>query len=70
MEDYKIRMVKEYKELKERHKKLYKIIIKYEAGTLDFELNCPIDLLKKQEELMLRYLTILDIRAEIENIVL
>ena len=68
MSDYKERMITEYKDLKERHEKLYRMIVKYEAGTLDFRPDCPIELLKKQETIMLRYLTILDIRAEIEKI--
>lgn len=70
MEDYKIRMVKEYKELKEKYKRLYKILIKYEAGTLEFNLNCPDVVLYDQLEIMGKYIRILEIRAEIENIVL
>lgn len=70
MEDYKIRMVKEYKELKEKHKRLYKILIKYEAETLDFELSCPVELLYEQLDIMEKYIQILEVRAEIEKIIL
>ena len=70
MEDYKIRMVKEYKDLKEKYKRLYKILIKYEAETLDFELNCPVGLLYDQLDKMGKYIRILEIRAEIEKIIL
>lgn len=52
MEDYKVRFVKEYKELKERYGKLHKMIVKAEAGTLDFVPDCPLDLLKQQAKAM------------------
>ena len=67
-EDYKVRFVKEYKELKERYGKLHKMIVKAEAGTLDFEPDCPLDLLKQQAKAMGEYLQILEIRAEIEKV--
>lgn len=67
-EDYKVRFVKEYKELKEKYGKLHKMIVKAEAGTLDFEPDCPLDLLKQQAKYMGEYLHILEIRAEIERI--
>lgn len=68
MEGYKERMVKEYQELKEKYNKLHKIIIKAEAGTLDFQLNCPIELLKRQKSAMGNYLNCLEVRAEIEGV--
>ena len=66
--DWKERVVQEYKELKERYNKLHKMLIKYEAGTLDFTPNCSLGLLKEQEMYMGDYLRILEIRSEIENI--
>lgn len=68
MEEYKIRFKNEYKELKERYEKLHKMIVKAEAGTLDFELSCPLGLLINQAKYMGEYLHILEIRAEIEKI--
>ena len=68
MEDYKVRFLKEYKELKEKYEKLHKIIVKAKAGTLDFELSCPLELLEKQANYMGNYLHILEIRAEIEGV--
>lgn len=68
MEAYKERFLKEYNELKERYNKLHKMIVKAEAKTLDFELDCPLDLLKQQAKAMGEYLHILEIRAEIEHI--
>ena len=66
--DYKQRMINEYNEVKDRYNKLHKMIVKYDAGTLDFEPTCPIDLLREQKAVMGRYLNILEIRAEIENV--
>ena len=66
--DWKERFVQEYKELEERYNKLHKMIIKYEAGTLDFTPNCSLELLKEQKRYMGEYLRVLEIRAEIEDI--
>ena len=66
--DYKTRMVTEYIELKEKYNKLHRMIIKYEAGTLEFTPTTPIHLLEEQARYMGNYLRILEIRAEIENI--
>ena len=66
--DWKERVVQEYKELKERYNKLHRMLIKYEAGTLDFTPNCSLELLKEQKMYMGEYLRILEIRSEIENI--
>ena len=66
--DWKERVVQEYKELKERYNKLHRMLIKYEAGTLDFTPNCSLELLKEQKRYMGEYLRILEIRSEIEDI--
>ena len=66
--DWKERFVHEYKELEERYNKLHKMLIKYEAGTLDFTPNCSLELLKEQKRYMGEYLRILEIRSEIEDI--
>lgn len=68
MEDYKERMRNEYRQLKEKYDKLHKIVVKYEAGTLDFTPEGPIDLLKRQKRAMGEYLNCLEIRAEIEGV--
>lgn len=67
MKDYQERMKKEYDELKDRYIKLNKIIIKAEKGELDFELSCPIILLKQQRNAMKRYLDILEKRCLLEG---
>ena len=66
--DWKERFVQEYKELKERYNKLHRMVIKYEAGTLDFTPNCSLELLKEQKKYMGEYLRVLEIRSEIEDI--
>ena len=69
-DDYKERFKAEYYQCQIRYKALHKMIIKYEAGTLDFEPTCPLGLLKEQAAAMGRYLYTLEIRAQIEDIVL
>ena len=66
--DYKERFKAEYYQTKIRYEKLHKMIVKYEAGTLDFTPNCPIPVLKAQKSAMGNYLYSLEVRAEIENI--
>ena len=68
MENYKDRMADEYMALKEKYNKLHKMLVKYDAGTLGFEFNCPVDLLRRQAKAMGEYLYILEIRAEIEDV--
>ena len=67
---YRDRFVEEYKQLKNRFNKLCTIINRYDAGILDFELDCPIGLLKNQQIIMQNYILVLEERAEYENIVL
>ena len=66
--DYKERFKAEYLQTKIRYEKLHKMVIRYEAGTLNFEPSCPIELLKHQKSMMGQYLYDLEVRAEIEKI--
>ncbi len=66
--DYKERFKAEYCQIKIRYEKLHNMIVKYEAGTLTFEPNCPLELLKKQASAMGNYLYVLEVRAQVENI--
>lgn len=66
--DYKQRMVDEYWQTKERYDKLRRMIVKYEAGTLDFKPKCTVGLLRDQLDTMRHYLEVLEIRAEIEDV--
>lgn len=67
-EDYKERFKAEYYQTKIRYDKLHKMLVKYEAKTLKFELTCPIEILQDQAYYMGNYLKTLEIRAEIEKI--
>lgn len=67
-ETWQNRIKREYHETKERYEKLNRLLVKHAAGTLDFTLKCPIELLKAQREHMSDYLYTLEIRAEIEGV--
>jgi hypothetical protein len=67
-EDFKERFKAEYYQTKTRYDKLHKMLIKYEAGTLNFTPSCSLELLKEQKMHMGCYLRCLKIRAEIEGI--
>lgn len=67
-EDYTDRLRAEYYQTKIRYDKLHSMIIKYEAGKLDFEPECSIELLKEQARYMGNYLYVLEVRSEVENI--
>lgn len=67
-DDYKDRFRAEYLQTKIRYEKLHKMVVKYEAETLNFKPNCSLDLLKAQKKAMGEYLYCLELRAEIEHI--
>lgn len=66
--DYKERFKAEYYQTKIRYDKLHKILVKYEANTLDFKLTTPLHILGEQKRVMGEYLRNLEVRAEIEKI--
>lgn len=68
--EWQTRFKSEYSELKERYNKLHKMLVRHDAGTLNFEPTCPIELLRRQKAVMGEYLNILEIRAEIEKVTL
>ena len=67
-DDYKDRFKAEYLQAKIRRDKLHNMIIKYHAGTLNFEPKCPIEVLMQQKVYMDEYIDTLLIRAEFEEI--
>ena len=67
-DDYKDRFKAEYWQTKHRYDCLHGMAVKYEAGTLDFTPDCPLELLKEQKSAMGKYLYILEVRAQIEKI--
>lgn len=67
-EDYKERFKAEYYQTKIRYDKLHNMLIKREAGVLDFEPKTPIAKLQEQKRYMGEYLRCLEVRAVIEGI--
>ena len=66
--EYKERFKAEYLQPSIRYSKLFKMCVKYKAGTLNFVPSCPYELLFEQLQHMGRYLMLLEARAEIEGI--
>ena len=67
-EDYRERFKAEYWQTKIRAEKLRDLLLKYEKGTLPFTPKCSMNLLLRQHVLMIEYMYLLEIRAEIEGI--
>lgn len=67
-DDYKERFIAEYYQVKNRYDKLHKMVVKYEAGKLDFDPMTGIEILKAQKGAMGQYLYYLEVRAEVEGI--
>lgn len=67
-DDYKERFKAEYAQTYIRYSKLYRMLIKYKAGTLNFVPSCPYEILDEQLLAMRRYLMLLAARAENEKI--
>lgn len=68
--DYKKRFIAEYVQIKIRYNNLHKMLVKHEAGTLEFEPTCDISILEDQAYHMGNYLKALEIRSEVEKIIL
>lgn len=66
--DYKERFRAEYHQTKTRYEKLHAMIVKHDAGTLEFTPSCSLELLRDQAMHMGRYLYCLEVRAEVEGI--
>lgn len=67
-DDYKIRFIAEYMQLKIRYNVLRRMLIKLEAGTLEFTPTCDSTVLENQAYYMENYLRALEVRAEVEKI--
>lgn len=67
-EDYKERFKAEYYQTKIRYDKLHQMLVKNEAGVLDFKPTYPIAKLQEQKRYMGEYLRCLEVRAAIEGI--
>ena len=66
--DWQQRFVIEYEELANRAEKLQATLDKYDAGLLEFSPQTPIGLLRVQLSIMSAYMSILEERAELEDI--
>lgn len=66
--DYKERFVAEYVQTAIRYQKLHRMLVKYDAGKLDFTPTCGEGILRDQKRWMGLYLGALEVRAEIEGI--
>lgn len=66
--DWQQRFLVEYEELADRAEKLRAILDKYDAEELDFTPQTPIGLLRAQLSVMCAYMSILEERAEFEDI--
>ena len=66
--DYNDRFKAEYQQVKIRYEKIHKMLVKWDAGTLDFEPTCSKALLMEQERYMREYIRCLETRAEIEAV--
>lgn len=67
-DDYKDRMIAEILELRYRTDKLYKMVVKYESGRLDFTPDTPLYILRNQLKHMQKYLYCLEVRTQMEGI--
>lgn len=67
-DDYKERFVAEYQQTKIRYNKLHNMLVKAEAGRLNFTPTCPLNLLLHQQAAMGEYLYCLEVRAQIEGV--
>ena len=67
-EDYVERFRAEFEQTRIRYNKLYRMLIKFKAGTLNFTPKCSYDVLEEQLWTMRKYLMQLEVRAEIEGI--
>lgn len=67
-DNYQDRFKAEYMQLLIRLEKLKAMMYKWEKGTLEFTPTCPKRAFDLQIQAMDNYLTILEIRAKLENI--
>lgn len=67
-DDYRERFKAEYLQTMIRAQKLDNMIVKYLNGELDFEPATPIKILRTQLDVMIEYLSWLEVRAQIEGI--
>jgi len=67
-EDYKTRLIAEYKQVSIRLDALDRILDDLDKGQLTFTLNCPVSVLYDQWSIMKKYKTILEDRFIYEDV--
>lgn len=68
MTEYQCRFVQEYNDLVDRYLKLNRFLYNIETKLINTKLDCPIELLKEQLEVMWRYVEIMWERSLHEKI--
>ena len=68
MTAHQVRFISEYDDLVERYMRLNSFIKTVEEGSVNVELNCPLELLKEQADVMWRYIEILWERSAYEEV--
>lgn len=66
--NYKERFKAEYYQVKIRLEKLNTMVDKWDEGKLEFEPTCPREIYTDQISAMVKYLTVLEQRAKLENV--
>lgn len=69
-EDYRDRLVAEYKQLVIRYKGLMNMLDKWDRGELNFEPTCPRSTYNMQIKAMTDYIAVLEERAVMEEVTL
>lgn len=67
-DEYQERFRAEYAQLALRHERLGAMLRKHDLGVLDFKPMYPIDILRRQADVMSEYMAILEQRAIFEGI--
>lgn len=65
MEDFKVRMIKEYIELKDKVEKCRNMLVKFYNKQLEYVLVQPIEVILMQYTQMVSYLSTLELRLEL-----
>lgn len=68
--DYKERFIAEYSQVAIRYDRLHRMCKKWDKGELDFTPTCPREIYGEQLNYMADYLSILEKRAKLEDVVL
>lgn len=68
MKDYQKRLCGEYLEVRRKELDLFNFLLKKELGLVNKPVTCPINVLRKQLEVMKAYADVLYLRLECEGV--